>query len=176
MVQPAVKNKVRKQNKNMGSFDDKRGHCNRDLLCCHSRAERTIPSTVHPCKYSSLETTHSALPSVYWVEPVPGLPYSKWQRESIWPQTSWLQHLPQRNGMILSWSIQIYCWNCLLGPYALLFLSIKLCISAWTDPFFHFLLPEGTSPFFRMWTSHFLFHVLMPRAEFSFLGCYTVIT
>lgn len=78
--------------------------------------------------------------SVYWVEPVPGLPYSKWQRESIWPQTSWLQHLPQRNGMILFQSIQIYCWSCLLGPYALLFLSIKLCISAWTDPFIFFCL------------------------------------
>lgn len=46
VVQAAVKNKVRKQNKYMGRFDGEHGHCNRDLLCCHSRTERTIAQCI----------------------------------------------------------------------------------------------------------------------------------
>lgn len=132
VVQSSMMNMTRKENRNPGSFGGEHGHCNRGLLCCCSRADRTTAWSI--LVNAPVWKPHTLFSQCIGWNQSQDSPYRQVAGESIQPQTSWSQYLPQRNGMILFWSIQIYLWNWLLGPYAIPFLSTKLCISAQTYP------------------------------------------
>lgn len=138
LAQSAMMNTIREENRKTGSVDGQRGHRDTDLVCHHSRAE-TITAWCLLFPYYSLETTHSVLPSVYWVEPATGLLHrqvaeKKHSVTNILVIVSAAEKcedcLSKHPNLLL---LLFFFWNCLSGPYPIPSLSIHLYLSVRTD-------------------------------------------
>ena len=123
---------IRKENGNAGSADGEHGHCNAHLVCCHSRADTTMAWCIlFP---ALIWKPHTVLPSLCGVEPAPGLLHRQVaEGKPMVTNISVTASAAEKSYDFHFEAFKFIFCNCLLGPYAIRFLSISLTISARTD-------------------------------------------
>lgn len=147
VVQSAVTNMIRKEKRNMGSSDGEHGHCNRDFLCCHSSAERTTAWCILVNAPAWKPHTLFSSQSVGWnqsqdsPEQVAGRKHMTTNiLVTVSASEKWYDFVLKHPDLFLELLVRSLC------PTPSFYQTLHLC----SDSPSHFLLSEGTSPFFSL--------------------------